>query len=64
MILSPTAEVLPNESVVTGPGTIRVINDDFEATGTGWRYLHKEKRVLINRDVHVTFNAELKNFLK
>jgi len=64
MILSPAARVLPDEALVTGAGTIRVINDDFEASGTDWRYLHKEKRVSINKNVHVTFRAELKDFLK
>lgn len=64
MILSPAARVRPDEALVTGPGTIRVINDDFEASGSDWRYVHKEKRVSINRNVHVTFRAELKDFLK
>jgi len=64
LILSPTATVLPAESVVTGDSTIRVINDDFEATGIGWRYAHKEKKTSIQRKVRVTFHAEIKNFLK
>ena len=64
MILSPTAEVRTADAVVTGPDTIRVINDQFEATGTEWRYTHKEKRVSIARNVRVTFRAELKDFLK
>ncbi len=64
MILSPTARVLPAESVITGEGTIRVINDEFEATGSAWRYDHKAKRVSIAKNVRVVFNAELKDFLK
>ena len=64
MILSPTAEVHTADAIVTGPDTIRVINDQFEATGTDWRYLHKDKRVSIARNVRVTFRAELKDFLK
>ena len=64
MILSPAARVQPDEALVTGPGTIRVINDDFEASGTDWRYTHREKRVSISQNVHVTFRAELKDFLK
>ena len=64
LILSPTATVLPAESVVTGDSTIRVINDDFEATGTGWRYAHKEKKTIIQKKVRVTFRAEIQNFLK
>jgi lipopolysaccharide export system protein LptC len=64
MILSPTARVFPKESVVTGDSTIRVINDDFEATGTGWRYAHKEKKTIIQKKVRVSFRAEFKDFLK
>jgi lipopolysaccharide export system protein LptC len=64
MILSPSAKVLPNESIVTGESTIRVINDDFEATGTGWRYEHKDKKIIIRKKVRVTFRAEFKDILK
>jgi lipopolysaccharide export system protein LptC len=64
MILSPKARVQTGESVVTGEDTIRVINDQFEATGSDWRYAHKEKRVNIARNVRVVFNSELKDFLK
>ena len=64
MILSPTARVQPTESVVTGEKTIRVINDDYEATGSDWRYAHKEQRVTIAHEVHVVFNTELKDILK
>ena len=64
MILSPGARVQPAEALIFGDGTIRVINDEFEATGTGWRYDHKAKKVSIARNVRVTFRAELKAFLK
>lgn len=64
MMLSPAATVLPSESVVTSESTIRVINDDFEATGIGWRYDHKDKKTIIQKKVHVTFQAELKDFLQ
>ena len=64
MILSPTARVRPDTAVITGDKTIRVINDQFEATGTGWRYEHKEKKVSITRNVRITFRAEFKDILK
>jgi len=64
MILSPTAQVFPATSIVTGESTIRVINDDFEATGTGWRYAYKEKKTTIQKKVRVSFRAEFKDFLK
>ena len=63
-ILSPVAVVHPDEAVITGPDTIRVINDQFEAGGSDWRYAHKDKRVSIARHVRVTFRAEFKDFLK
>lgn len=64
MILSPTAKVLPDKSLVVSDSTIRVINDDFEATGTGWRYDHKERKTTIDKKVRVTLHGEIKNFLK
>ena len=64
MILSPSATVLPADSVITGESTIRVLNDEFEATGSNWRYTHKDKQVTIAKNVHVIFHAELKEFLK
>jgi lipopolysaccharide export system protein LptC len=64
MILSPAARVAPDDQVATGEESIRVINDDFEATGTGWRYDHKEKKVSITRQVRVVLHGELKGLLK
>ena len=64
VILSPNAVVHPNDSVVTGSSTIRVINDQFEASGVDWRYAHKDKKVSIGKNVRVTFQAEFKDFLK
>lgn len=64
MILSPAAKVLPDKSQVISDSTIRVINDDFEATGTGWRYDHKERRTTIDKKVRVTLHGEINNFLK
>jgi len=64
LILSPTATVRPDDSVVTGKDSIRVINDQFEAAGSDWRYEHKERRVSINQNVRVIFRAEFKDILK
>ena len=64
MILSPSAKVRPGESVVTGDSTIRVINDEFEATGTQWLYAHKERKISIQKKVRVTLHSEFKDILK
>jgi len=67
MVLSPSAKVLPTEAIVTGESTIRVINDEYEATGIGWRYTHKDKKtsiISINKKVRVSFTAEFQDILK
>ena len=64
VILSPAATVSPEDQVAAGDSPIRVINDNFEATGTGWRYEHKEKKVSISRQVRVVLHSELKNLLQ
>jgi hypothetical protein len=64
LILSPSAVVRRADSVVTGASTIRVISDQFEATGTDWSYAHKDKKVSIAKHVRVSFRAEFKDFLK
>lgn len=66
MMLSPAARILPDEKIVTGDSTLRVINlhDGFEATGEGWRYTHKDKTVTLTKNVRVVLRAEFKNLLK
>ena len=64
MILSPVAQVAPNDQLARGPQSIRLINDAFEATGTGWEYVYREKKVSLHRSVRVTIHSELKDLLK
>ncbi len=64
LLLSPVAIVHPADAVVTGPDTIRVINDQFEASGRDWRFAQRDKKVSIAKNVRVTFHAEFKDFLK
>ncbi len=64
MILSPVARVLPEQQTVAGPETIRVINDELEASGADWSYDHRAKRISIRKDVRVAFRAELRNLLQ
>jgi hypothetical protein len=64
LILSPLAVVHPADAVITGSEGIRVLSDQFEASGSGWRYAHKDKKVSIAKNVRVAFRAEFKDFLK
>jgi hypothetical protein len=64
ILASPTARVMAGERVVVGDGAIRVINDQFEASGTGWRYEHEAKKVSLQRNVRVTFRAQIDALLQ
>ncbi|HEY4301632.1 MAG TPA: LPS export ABC transporter periplasmic protein LptC [Candidatus Didemnitutus sp.] len=64
MILSPSAHVAPENQTASGNATIRVINDAYEASGTGWHFDHKAGTVSIDRHVKVVLHGELKGFLK
>jgi lipopolysaccharide export system protein LptC len=66
IMLSPAARILPEEKIVTGDSTLRVIDlqKDFEATGTGWHYTHKDKTVILNKNVRVVLRAPITDILK
>ena len=67
MILAPVAKVLPDDRTVTGAETIRVLNDELEASGADWRVhqpAEKTVEMTMRRNVRVTFRAELKNLLQ
>ena len=64
LILSPVAQVHLQDQQVGGPESIRVINDRFEATGAGWNYDHREKKVSITRNVRVVLHTQLNDILK
>lgn len=64
IIVSPSALVSPASAIVSGPDPIRVINDQFEATGSDWRYAHKDKKITIGKNVRITFRAEFKDLLQ
>lgn len=66
MMLSPAARVLPDEKIVTGDSTLRVINlsDGIEVTGENWRYADETKTITLAKNVRVILQAEFKNILK
>lgn len=64
IFLSPAATILTDEQVATGDQTLRVIGDNFEATGIQWRYDHRARHVTIHRQVRVSFTTELKHLLQ
>lgn len=63
-ILSPSAQIRATDMVARGDESIRVINERFDATGSGWVYEHKDKKVSISRNVHLVLHAQLGDILK
>lgn len=66
LLLSPSARVLTDQQIISGPSSLRVINlrDGFEASGEDWRYTHKNKTVTLAKKARVVLQAEFKNFLQ
>ena len=64
VFLSPSATALINAGQVRGQDRLRLITDDFEATGEDWRYDHRAKKVSIRKNVRVVFHAQLKDMLR
>ncbi len=63
VFLSPTATALLNDAQVRGPGRLRFITTEFEATGEGWLYDNRQKKVSIYKNVRVVFHLPLKSLL-
>jgi len=64
VFLSPAATALINDSQVRGPGLVRLICEDFEATGEDWLYDHRQKKVSIRKSVRVVFHSPLRDILR
>ena len=64
VLLSPSARFYPKENRATGDKSVRLIQDTVEVTGEDWTYDHKTKKVSINKNVRVTFHAQLNDILK
>jgi lipopolysaccharide export system protein LptC len=64
MILSPAAQVRLQDRQVSGPESIRIINDRFEASGSQWSYDHEAKKISIAKNVRVILHTQLNDILK
>ncbi len=64
MILSPAAHLRLNDRQVSGPESIRIINDRFEASGSQWSYDHEANKISIAKNVRVILHTQLNDILK
>lgn len=64
MLLSPRALFHPRQNRAEGDSTVRFIRDDVEVIGTGWVYDHNAKKVSLQSNVRVTFQAQLNDILQ
>lgn len=58
------ASFFPNEKLVRGEASVRLVRDDIEVTGEQWTYDHAAKKVSLGRNARVTFKAQLPDILK
>lgn len=58
------ASFFPNEKLVRGDASVRLVRDDLEITGEHWTYDHAAKKVSLGRNARVTFKAQLPDILK
>ena len=66
-MLAPIATVRipePNKTIVEGKGSVRVIRSDLDASGEDWTYNNADRRLIMRKNVHFVFQAELKDLLK
>jgi hypothetical protein len=65
-VLSEQASYFPALSLASGKGRVRIIRniDGTEASGEDWSYDFTHEKVSIHRNVEVTFQQVLKDFLK
>jgi hypothetical protein len=64
MLAAPSATFIPATLLATGTETVRLERMDLTVTGADWSYDHPAKKVVIRRDAHVTFRAEIGDILK
>jgi hypothetical protein len=64
LLLAPTATFYTDKQIVSGKDSMRLLRVNIEVTGEQWSYNHAEKRVLIGKNVRVTFQDELKDIIK
>jgi hypothetical protein len=64
VFLSPLATFSTKDNRAQGEKTVRIVNDDFEATATNWIYDHSRKHVTLRGNVRIVFNVEMKDLLK
>ncbi len=64
LLIAPAATFLRDKQIVSGKDSMRLLRVNVEVTGEQWSYNHAEKRVLIGKNVRVTFQDELKDIIK
>ncbi|MEY2881467.1 MAG: hypothetical protein RLZZ15_3847 [Verrucomicrobiota bacterium] len=64
VLLSQAASFFPKTKLATGEQHVRLIRDDTEIAGDGWRYDHAAKKITVNQNARVVFRAELNDILK
>jgi hypothetical protein len=66
ILLAPSATVSMNGKdryILSGKESVRLITGNAEATGEDWTYDYSGHRLILNKNVRVVFDAQLKGIL-
>ncbi len=61
---TPSATALPDQKILRGEQSVRVVRDDFEVSGEHWIYDHEAKTFNIGENARTVIKATLPDILK
>jgi lipopolysaccharide export system protein LptC len=61
---APTATALPDEKILRGEQSVRVVRDDFEVSGEQWSYDHNAQTLTIGNNARTVINAALPDLIR
>ena len=64
VLLAQSASFFPKTNIATGAKRVRLVRDDYEVSGEGWRYEHAAKKITLQKNTRIVFNAQLNDILK
>lgn len=63
-LTSPAASFYTDRQYAEGDKGMHLVRDDVDMRGRRWSYDHRQKKVVIDDDVHVIFRAQLNHILQ
>jgi hypothetical protein len=61
---APSATALPDQKILRGEQSVRVVRDDFEVSGEQWSYDHTAQTMTIGNNARTVINATLPDLIR